>query len=63
MPTVKNGGLFMVTDLKKGSLVSSRSGPVMVGEGVAPLTATTEPDVRLSPHPALEHQGLCHRHY
>ena len=37
--------------------------PVMVGERVAPLTATTEPDVRLSPHPALEHQGLCHRHY
>ena len=35
----------------------------MVGEGVTSLAATTEPDVRLSPHPALEHQGHCHWHY
>ena len=29
----------------------------------ARLTATTEPDVRLSPHPVLEHRGHCHRPY
>ena len=36
---------------------------VMVGEGVSPLTVTPEPDVRLSSHPALEHQGHCHWYY
>ena len=30
--------------------------------GQAPA-ATPEPDVRLSPHPALQHVGLRHRHH
>ena len=42
---------------------NARSGIVMVGGAVTHPAATPEPDVRLSPHPALEHQGLCHRHY
>ena len=37
--------------------------PVVVGRGLAAPTPTTKPDVRLSPHPAFEYQGLCHRHY
>ena len=32
---------------------------VMVGEGIAPPTATPEPDVRLSPHPAPQSEGHC----
>jgi len=31
----------------------------MVGEGIAPPTATPEPDVRLSPHPAPQSEGHC----
>jgi len=34
----------------------------MVGGAVAHPAATPEPDVRLSPHPALQYVGLCHRH-
>jgi len=36
---------------------------VMVAGGIASPCATPEPDVRLSPHPAFEHQGHCHWHF
>jgi hypothetical protein len=35
----------------------------MVGEGIAPLTATPEPDVKASLHPAPEQPGHYHWHY
>jgi hypothetical protein len=35
----------------------------MVGGAIADPTPTSEPDVRISPHPAPEHKGRCHRHH
>jgi hypothetical protein len=35
----------------------------MIGEGIARLAATTEPDVKLSRHPASEQPGHCQEHY
>ena len=37
--------------------------PVMVGGVIADPAPTTEPDVRVSPHPAPEYKGRCHRHH
>ena len=37
--------------------------PVMVGGAIADPTPTSEPDVRISPHPAPEHTGCCHQHH
>jgi hypothetical protein len=35
---------------------------IMVGGAVAHPAATPEPDVRLSPHPALQKTGSCHEY-
>jgi hypothetical protein len=35
-------------------------GLVMVGEGIAPLTATTERSVTVSRYSALQYEGHCH---
>jgi hypothetical protein len=35
---------------------------VMVGEGIAPLTATPERSVTVSRYSALRHEGCCHQH-
>jgi hypothetical protein len=35
----------------------------MVGEEVAPLTATPEPDVTVSRYPAPQYEGHCHWHF
>jgi membrane protease YdiL (CAAX protease family) len=50
-------GLFSVSQL------ITCGGLVMVGGAVTHPAATPEPDVRLSPHPALQYMGLCHRHH
>jgi hypothetical protein len=35
---------------------------VMVGERIAPLTATPERSVTVSSYSALRHKGCCHQH-
>lgn len=37
-----------------------KSVPVMVGGAITDPTSTSEPDVRISPHPAPENTGCCH---
>ena len=36
--------------------------PIMVGGAVARPAASTEPDVKVSLHPALQITGSCHEH-
>ncbi len=42
---------------------SGQDRAVMVGGAIADPTSTSEPDVRISLHPAPEHKGRCHRHH
>jgi len=35
----------------------------MVGGVIADPTSTSEPDMRISPHPAPEYKGCCHQHH
>ena len=44
-------------------VISRNCHPVMVGGVIADPAPTTEPDVRVSPHPAPEYKGRCHRHH
>ena len=38
-------------------------GPILVGGAVARPAASTEPDMKVSLHPAPEHTGCCHQHH
>jgi len=51
----------MLAKLSK-TLIDSGSEEVTVGEGVASPVSASEPDVRLSPHPAPLPTSLCERH-
>ncbi len=44
-------------------MLKVKSGLIMVGGAVTRPTATPEPDMRLSPHPALQKTGSCHEHF
>ena len=40
-------------------ILTNKSRRVMVGGAIADPTSTSEPDMRISPHPAPEYKGCC----
>ncbi len=47
---------------KKQEPLKPKNGPIVVGGAVARPTASSEPDMKLSLHPALQITGSCHEH-
>ena len=67
LAVVRHAGSFRAGTELDGSRIHgfgvSTRRPIMVGGAVAHPTATPEPDMKLSLHPALQITGSCHEHF